>query len=95
MRTGRRRAGQLVVGWAERIGFRAVCCAVWLDHAPVFRAAGIGFRAFWRKTGRQLEIARRLINSMPASPTAAQPANAVAPAASRNRQFATTERVSQ
>jgi 4-hydroxy-3-methylbut-2-enyl diphosphate reductase len=95
MRTGRRRAGQLVVGWAERIGFRAVCCAVWLDHAPVFRAAGIGFRAFWRKAGRQLEIARRLINSMPASPTAAQPANAVAPAASRNRQFATTERVSQ
>jgi hypothetical protein len=95
MRTGRRGGARLAVRWAERIGFRAVCCAVWLDHAPAFRAAGIGFRAFWRKTGRQLEIARRLINSMPGFPTATQPANAVAPAASRNRRFATTKRVSQ
>ena len=50
--------------WAERLGFRAVCVAVWLNHGPVFRAAGTGFRAFWSKTGRELKTARRLIRSV-------------------------------
>jgi 4-hydroxy-3-methylbut-2-enyl diphosphate reductase len=63
MRVGRRGLFNLLTGWAERLGFRAVCVAVWLNHAPVFRAAGTGIRAFWRKTGRELETARRLIRS--------------------------------
>jgi (E)-4-hydroxy-3-methyl-but-2-enyl pyrophosphate reductase len=63
MRGERRRSLGLLTGAAERIGFRVVCVAVWMNHARVFRATGIGFGAFWRRTGRELDLARRLIGS--------------------------------
>jgi hypothetical protein len=63
MRAGRRAPLFMVTRWAERLGFRAVCVAVWLNHASVFRAGGTGFRAFWQKSGRELETAWRLIRS--------------------------------
>jgi len=63
MGAGRRALLRVIGGCAERVGFRAVCVAVWLNHASVFRAAGMGFRGFWRKTGRKLQVAQRLIRS--------------------------------
>jgi (E)-4-hydroxy-3-methyl-but-2-enyl pyrophosphate reductase len=63
MRAERRRSLGLLTSAAERFGFRAVCVAVWFTHARVFRAAGIGLRVFWRRTGRELELARRLIGA--------------------------------
>jgi 4-hydroxy-3-methylbut-2-enyl diphosphate reductase len=63
MRGNRPAALKIVMRCAEAMGFRAVCLAVWLNHARVFRAAGIGFRAFWRRTGRELANARRLIRT--------------------------------
>jgi 4-hydroxy-3-methylbut-2-enyl diphosphate reductase len=82
MRSGRPTALRILTAWTERVGFRAICVAVWLNHAPVFRVAGIGFLAFWRKAGRELESAQRLIRSTTqreigdgrASSTAAAPA---------------------
>jgi 4-hydroxy-3-methylbut-2-enyl diphosphate reductase len=64
MRADRPAVVRILTHWAERLGYRAVCVAVWLNHARVFRAAGTDFRAFWRKTGRELETARRLIQSV-------------------------------
>jgi 4-hydroxy-3-methylbut-2-enyl diphosphate reductase len=64
MRADRPALVEMLTHWTERLGFRAVCVAVWLNHAKAFRAAGTGFRAFWRKTGRELETARRLIRSV-------------------------------
>jgi 4-hydroxy-3-methylbut-2-enyl diphosphate reductase len=61
MRANRPALMKMLTHWTERVGFRAVCVAVWLNHATVFRAAGTGFRAFWRKTGRELETAGCLI----------------------------------
>ncbi len=69
---------KMLTHWAERLGFRAVCIAVWLNHAPVFRAAGTGFRAFWRKTGHELETARRLIRSVTALDRPNAPASSFA-----------------
>ncbi len=67
MRAGRPVAWRIPTAWAERLGFRAVCVAVWSNHAPVFRAAGTNMRAFWRKTGREFASAQRLIREASAS----------------------------
>jgi 4-hydroxy-3-methylbut-2-enyl diphosphate reductase len=61
LRAGRIAPLRLLMGWAERLGFRTVCLAVWGNHWRVFRAAGIGFRDYWRKSGRELIAARRQI----------------------------------
>jgi 4-hydroxy-3-methylbut-2-en-1-yl diphosphate reductase len=82
MRSGRPAALRILTAWAEGLGFRAVCVTVWFNHATVFRAAGIGFWAFWRKAHRQLESAQRLVGSTSGrgigggrpSSTAAEPA---------------------
>lgn len=63
MRAGRQRWLEWSTRTAERVGFRTVCLAVWLNHGRVFRAAGFGLGTFWRRTGRELELARRLIRS--------------------------------
>ncbi|HET6328488.1 MAG TPA: 4-hydroxy-3-methylbut-2-enyl diphosphate reductase [Planctomycetaceae bacterium] len=67
MRAGRSVAWRIPTAWAERLGFGAVCVAVWSNQAPVFRAAGINMRAFWRKTGREFASAQRLIREASAS----------------------------
>jgi 4-hydroxy-3-methylbut-2-enyl diphosphate reductase len=82
MRAGRWRALDWFTRAAERVGFRAVCVAVWLNHARVFRAAGIGFRVFWRRTGRELELARRLIRLATGQAAQAGRASSTLPAAS-------------
>jgi (E)-4-hydroxy-3-methyl-but-2-enyl pyrophosphate reductase len=64
IRTGRPRWKNRLIRGAEQIGFRAVCLAVWFDHAPVFRAAGIDLQTFWRKTARQLKLAQRTIRPL-------------------------------
>ncbi len=81
IRAERRRSLGLLAGAAERIGFRAVCVAVWLNHARVFRAAGIGLRAFWRRTGRELDLARRLIGSTMRQKPQTEQASSIVPAA--------------
>jgi hypothetical protein len=63
MRSGRSAALRTLTSWAERLGFRVVCVTVWFNHAPVFRAAGIGVRAFWRKTGREFQSAQHQIRA--------------------------------
>ncbi len=55
LRVGRRAPLAVLTRGTEWLVFRTVCVAVWHYHAPVFRAAGTGFRAFWSKTGRELE----------------------------------------
>ncbi len=81
MRAKRRRSLGLLTGAAKRIGFRAVCVAVWLNHSRVFRAAGIGPRAFWRRTGRELDLARRLIGSTTRPAARAGRVSSIVPAA--------------
>jgi 4-hydroxy-3-methylbut-2-enyl diphosphate reductase len=81
MRGERRRSLGLLAGAAERIGFRAVCVAVWFNHARVFRAAEIGFGAFWRRTGRELELARRLIGATTRPAAQAGRVSSIVPAA--------------
>jgi (E)-4-hydroxy-3-methyl-but-2-enyl pyrophosphate reductase len=61
LRVGRSAPLWLVTSWVERLGFRAVCAAVWVNHRWVFRAAGIDLRDYWRRTGRELIAARRQI----------------------------------
>jgi (E)-4-hydroxy-3-methyl-but-2-enyl pyrophosphate reductase len=63
MRAGRLLPWRIVTRMAEWLGFRTVCLAVWVNHASVFRAAGTGFLAFWRKTGREFATAERLVRS--------------------------------
>ncbi|HEV8002550.1 MAG TPA: 4-hydroxy-3-methylbut-2-enyl diphosphate reductase [Planctomycetaceae bacterium] len=75
IRSGRAATLRSLTAWAERLGFRAVCVAVWLNHAPVFRAAGLGFRTFWRKAGREFWSAQRLIRSASARKIADGAAN--------------------
>jgi (E)-4-hydroxy-3-methyl-but-2-enyl pyrophosphate reductase len=83
MRAERRQFLGRLTRAAERGGFRAVCVAVWLNHARVFRAAGMGFGAFWRRTGRELDVARRLIRSTTWQAAQAARVSSTLPAAAR------------
>lgn len=83
IRAGRVAALRRLTAWAERLGFRAVCVAVWFNHAPVFRAAGIGVRTFWRKAGREFQSAQRLIRTASARKIADGAANSTSAAPAR------------
>jgi (E)-4-hydroxy-3-methyl-but-2-enyl pyrophosphate reductase len=83
MRARRARPLAILTRWGERLGFRAVCLAVWLNHAPVFRAAGSGFRAFWRRTGRELANAQRVIAASTQENAAEARVSSIAPAPAR------------
>jgi 4-hydroxy-3-methylbut-2-enyl diphosphate reductase len=83
MRVARRAPFAMLTRWAERLGFRAVCLAVWFNHAPVFRAAGIGFRAFWRKADREVATAHRLIGRAARLDRVVDAATSIGPAPAR------------
>ena len=57
LRAGRSRWLDGLTRLAHRVFFVGTCLVVWLDHGPVFRAGGLGFRSFWHAAWRAFAAA--------------------------------------